>query len=846
VEAAATYPAELVPGTNLVFQSLRDGNWEIYRDWGSGARQRLTDNTGIDVGPRFSRGNGRVVFASDRDGNPEVYAMNADGSGVQRLTNAPGTDQDAAWSRDGTRLVFSSTRDGNPEIYVMNADGSGQTRLTFDGAYDGAPAWSPDGTRIAFVSYRGGGYRVWVMNADGSGQIPLSDQAYSNNPVWSPDGARIAYDADGDNDGWQELWLMHADGTHHTLVYDPGSGTVDAWANSWSPDGTYIQVTVIHYIAYQGNWYWTGATLTTWHTTTGAAAHSLTDSDVDWNGDWQTQDVWPPAATIAPLPAESSAPFYPFFDATDDGPAGIQMIEVEYREGLTGAWQFFTRSRYPTPMPAGGRASVTYYFRARAIDLHFNVQPWPTEPQAWTTIESAPPVVWFEVPRYARDAVQLTWFGHDPGGSELRNYEVQIRQLPSATWTEWYSGTESSRMLNGMAGETYALRARVTDLAETSSQWPAEPELVTFYAGQLAGAVRSNTGSPVAGVAASATPALAASLPSDSQGAYQAYSASSGEHQVVWHKPGYGPVQAAITLDGDTARDVYLPPADNVIQAGGFEGSDLAPHWQTGALMPAQLISTTAVAGRQALRLGQTPGSGLPEGGYEAYASQVVTVPVTMTTPVLSFQYDLRSAPEVEEAVFSVAVEGETAPRFTFEGSTTGWAHAWLNLADLAGQAITLTFRLVMATDNPATWAALDEISLGSAHSDVWVKATATEHALPGQPVQYVIAYGNQGAITATGTVITHVLPASLEFSAASVPPASMSPLAWALGDFPAGATGQVVVTATVKLGATTGVTVVTSTEVAGGTELETENNVTAVLTWLGQRLFLPRVARGG
>ena len=45
---------------------------------------------------------------------------------------------------------FMSKRDGNREIYVMNADGTGVVRLTDNGAGDWHPAWSPDGGRIAF------------------------------------------------------------------------------------------------------------------------------------------------------------------------------------------------------------------------------------------------------------------------------------------------------------------------------------------------------------------------------------------------------------------------------------------------------------------------------------------------------------------------------------------------------------------------------------------------------------------------------------------------------------------------------------------------------------------------
>lgn len=46
------------------------------------------------------------------------------------------------------KIVFVSNRDGNPEVYVMNGDGSGQTRLTNSPEWEYAPRWSPDGTRI--------------------------------------------------------------------------------------------------------------------------------------------------------------------------------------------------------------------------------------------------------------------------------------------------------------------------------------------------------------------------------------------------------------------------------------------------------------------------------------------------------------------------------------------------------------------------------------------------------------------------------------------------------------------------------------------------------------------------
>ncbi|MCK4394724.1 PD40 domain-containing protein, partial [Candidatus Bipolaricaulota bacterium] len=46
-------------------------------------------------------------------------------------------------SPDGSKIAFTSDRDGNPEIYVMNADGTNQQRLTNSLATDGSPVWSP-------------------------------------------------------------------------------------------------------------------------------------------------------------------------------------------------------------------------------------------------------------------------------------------------------------------------------------------------------------------------------------------------------------------------------------------------------------------------------------------------------------------------------------------------------------------------------------------------------------------------------------------------------------------------------------------------------------------------------
>lgn len=150
-----------------------------------------------------------IAFISTRDGAPEIYRMNPDGSEQTRVTNGIGNADNPSQSRDG-RIVFESNRDGNSEIYTVNRDGSGLKRLTNDvdgkAFKDIEPTFSPDGKLIAWTSSRGGerefDTNIWLMNADGSNKrqfvfntAPADDFATvgSSDPAWTADGKQLAY-----------------------------------------------------------------------------------------------------------------------------------------------------------------------------------------------------------------------------------------------------------------------------------------------------------------------------------------------------------------------------------------------------------------------------------------------------------------------------------------------------------------------------------------------------------------------------------------------------------------------------------------------------------------------------
>jgi Tol biopolymer transport system component len=149
----------------------------------------LTGDNGRAESPSWSPDGHKIAFQTDRDGNWEIYVMNADGSGPLNLTRSNSDDRLAAWSPDGRMIAFTSNRDGNEEIYAMNSDGTGVKRLTDNPAEDSYPSWSPDGTQIAFQSSRSGNMDIFIMNSDGSNVRNLTNNAAVDAaPSWGGDG----------------------------------------------------------------------------------------------------------------------------------------------------------------------------------------------------------------------------------------------------------------------------------------------------------------------------------------------------------------------------------------------------------------------------------------------------------------------------------------------------------------------------------------------------------------------------------------------------------------------------------------------------------------------------------
>jgi Tol biopolymer transport system component len=243
-------PAWSPDGSKIAFSSDHGGNHEIYVMNADGSnRKKLVDGWQLAWSPRlaeqaveeYTNGGGKIAFVSGRDGNDEIYIMNADGTDQSRLTNNLASDLEPSWSPDGSKITFCSGRDGNSEIYVMNADGTDQMRLTNNPASDFEPAWSPDGSKIAYMC--GGNRRV--MNYNGTDNRRLDNDLLAGSAclAWSPDGHEIVFWSSHVKKGgyWYQdpaFYVVNADGSNLKRL---AGGSWNVGELAWSPDGSKIE-----------------------------------------------------------------------------------------------------------------------------------------------------------------------------------------------------------------------------------------------------------------------------------------------------------------------------------------------------------------------------------------------------------------------------------------------------------------------------------------------------------------------------------------------------------------------------------------------------------------------------
>ena len=232
-------------GRGLVLTATEPGGspqlW--YVSYPAGEAHRITnDLNNYDQISVTADSNALVTVQADRQSHLWV-APAGDASRGAEITSGIGRfDGEPVWTPDG-KIVYASNASGNPDIWICDGDGRNAKQLTVDPGYDGEPAVSPDGKTVVFVSRRGG-LQIWKMDIDGGNQAPLT-RAPGMVPVISPDGRWVFYTSVAE--AQRSVWKIPVAGGEAVRVFgphtppddDPVRATVRATfvARGISPDG---------------------------------------------------------------------------------------------------------------------------------------------------------------------------------------------------------------------------------------------------------------------------------------------------------------------------------------------------------------------------------------------------------------------------------------------------------------------------------------------------------------------------------------------------------------------------------------------------------------------------------
>ncbi|MCE2415739.1 PD40 domain-containing protein [Candidatus Poribacteria bacterium] len=214
--------AKQLSNEKIVFASNRDGNWEIYMMNPDGTRQeRLTYDRAVDCEPVISPTGNRILFTSNRGGTRDLYLMDVDGRNIRSLFGVSEAYRtEPAWSPDGKRIVYSQRAFGATNIHTARVDGTFIKLVAqLKSAHSGYPSWSSDGTEMAFVvadEIHWASRQIRFINLESNKQETLFPDDFPRmfQPAYSPVDDKIAFVWFRPAEKQQSLFIVNRDGSY--------------------------------------------------------------------------------------------------------------------------------------------------------------------------------------------------------------------------------------------------------------------------------------------------------------------------------------------------------------------------------------------------------------------------------------------------------------------------------------------------------------------------------------------------------------------------------------------------------------------------------------------------------
>jgi Tol biopolymer transport system component/PKD repeat protein len=188
------------PHNYIVYQSTRNGNWDLYlMDMSTGIEYQLTSEESDEINPNWSPDGSRIIFQSNQDGLWQLYLLDLLTLTTRRLSDGTRTDVDGQFSPDGTRIAYRSysEADGNSTIYVMNLNGENAFAVTEPEDDATNQAWSPTGRLIAYQAERAGQLDVYVYDTITRTERQLTNSSIKDYaPTWLCNDEMVVFTSD--------------------------------------------------------------------------------------------------------------------------------------------------------------------------------------------------------------------------------------------------------------------------------------------------------------------------------------------------------------------------------------------------------------------------------------------------------------------------------------------------------------------------------------------------------------------------------------------------------------------------------------------------------------------------
>jgi hypothetical protein len=627
------------------------------------------------------------------------YAVrDSDGNVVKVLTKF--TDSVAGYYHDpaltslnGNRALLAYYGPSGLLYAVLDSAGNTVKAQTATGSYGFRPdaVQLSDGAILLAWSY---GERINFVILDGTTYDVIAGPTALDNPAAPTGDDYVSVTADRDGHGiltWMDDDWDHRRSLYYALVDSRGTILTDPMifrtSQARDPD---IETSDMGY----GN---TACFVDSTPPTNPTSLRSTSHATATWSNDNTVSMTWS-GATDAKSGVDGYAVLW------DQSPATVPDAVKSVEESTQ-----MTTSQ--------ALADGVWYFHLRSVDYAGN---WATDTVHLGPfkIDTVLPESSADSPDFATDVITVTWHGTD-GGAGIAGYDVQVRDGPSGTWSDWLQNTTALSATYSAAetGHIYYFRSVAYDYADNvETDLLEDGDTRTMKATyKLEGQVTNNRGQPLLNVTVSAQPEALEPATTDFAGDYILYFDNGGTYTLTASHNDFSvlpPMSDVLVYGHRTDVDFVLPPASEAVTNGGWEIGSF-DGWRIGSNVPPTVEITAAHTGHYGVSL-SADGETLD---FWPYLTQTISVHVSWSQPTLSFLYRTVQGKADDALLATVSSGGEVITHKVLLTSRD-WTHTWCDLSAFSGQTVNLRFGFLDQMSGQQVY--LDEISVGETEKRIF------------------------------------------------------------------------------------------------------------------------------